>query len=269
MLDKTLLRPVSYDQLARIGPPRDGGYVVPVDQLMQCRVLLSLGLNDDWSFDTACVAKNANLVVVGVDHTVGRWHFRRKVLRCLWKIGFYALLLRRKKVRTYNGYLRNALSYFSFFREPNRHIQKMVAGEDGPGKVSVRRLIDDCPAAEQADLFLKMDIEGSEYETIADIVSRASRIRCIAAEFHQLDSRTAEFNQAMRELGREFGLVHIHANNHSRYDTVNDFPSDVEVSFVNRRFLPAIPTLSPHAYPRAGLDFPCDINQPDVRLVFE
>jgi hypothetical protein len=270
MLDKNLLHPIEYQPLVRLGPPRDGGYVVPGDQLAHCRLLLSLGVNDDWSFDRACVAANPGLAVVGVDHSVGPAFFRRRILRSRLKIAGYSLLLRRDKLRTYRAYLDNALDYFRFFSAPHRHLQLMVAGADGSGRISVASLLAGHapPPAAEPDVFLKMDIEGGEYEAIGDIVGAAARIRCIAAEFHDLDTRTDTFNQALRELRREFLPVHVHANNHCPYDAGNDFPSTIELTLVNRRLLPAQPALSRHAYPRAGLDFPCDANKPDFKLVF-
>jgi hypothetical protein len=270
MLDKPLLHPLDCEPMVRLGPPRDGGYVVPGGQVEQCRLLLSLGVNDDWSFDRACVAANPRLVVVGVDHSVGPGLFFGRILRSLFKIGGYGLLLRRRKVRTYRAFLANALDYFRFFRAPHRHLRLMVAGSDGPGQVTVARLIrEHAPVAgAEPDVFLKMDIEGGEYAAIGDIAAAAPRIRCIAAEFHDLHTRTAEFNAALRALDRDFAVVHVHANNHCPYDAAIGFPATVEISWINRRLLPAGTPPSPHAYPRAGLDYPCDPNKPDYGLAF-
>lgn len=270
MLDKKLLHPVSCEPMVRLGPPRDGGYVVPGGQVEQCRLLLSLGLNDDWSFDRACVAANPGLAVVGVDHSVGPLLFLGRILRSLFKIGGYALLLRRRKVRTYRAFLDNALDYFRFFRPPHLHLKRMVAGSEGPGQITVAQLIRDYAPAGSAglDVFLKMDIEGAEYAAIGDIAAAAGRIRCIAAEFHHLDTRTAQFNAALQALDRDFAVVHVHANNHCPYDAAIAFPSTVEISWINRRLLPAAAPPSPLRYPRPGLDFPCDPNKPDFGLAF-
>ncbi len=269
MLDKNLLHPVACETLVRVGPPKDGGYVVPGDQLRRCRLLLSLGVNDDWNFDRACVEAVNGLKVVGVDHTVGPWLFLRRIVHGAWKMAVYTLRRRPDKVRAYRAWRDSGLDYFRFFREPHCHLRKMVAGSDGPGRITVSRLLAEYPSAQaEPDVFLKMDIEGSEYEAIADIVATAARIRCIAAEFHYLDQRTEQFNRAMHELRREFLPVHVHGNNYGPYDTPNDFPATIEVCLVNRRLLPAESVLSRHAYPRAGLDFPCNPEKPDFALVF-
>ena len=270
MLDRAQLHPIEYADLTRVGPAGDGGYVVPADQLAQCRLLLSLGVNDDWSFDRDFVARVPGLRVVGVDHTVGPELFRRRLLRSLFKLPGYALIAHSRKLRHYRRWLAVSIDYFRFFREPHRHIRKMVAATNGPQQITIAQLIADYgggPGA-GADVFLKMDIEGWEYECIDDIVANAGRIRCIAAEFHNLDTRSEVFNRAIAAIGQKFRLVHIHGNNFTRYDTTNDFPSTVEITWVNKSLIPDPVVPSTRSYPVTGLDYPNDPEATDPVLQF-
>jgi hypothetical protein len=269
MLNRAALHPVQYDELIRVGPDGDGGYVVPGDQLAQCKLLLSLGVNDDWSFDRDFVARVPDLRVVGVDHTVGPDLFRRRLLRSLFKLPGYALILHRRKLRHYRRWLAVSIDYFRFFREPHRHVRKMVAASNGPEQITITQLITDHAGSTAApDVFLKMDIEGWEYECIGDILRNAERIRCLAAEFHHLDTRTDAFNRAMAALAGKFSLVHIHGNNFTAYDRANDFPSTVEITWVNKSLMPAGARPSTRSYPASGLDFPNDPDAADPALHF-
>ena len=267
-LNKTLLKPFEYPHLVRLGPNRDGGYVVPGDQIAHCETLISLGLSDDWSFDKACLALNPALKIIGVDHTVGPLSFMRRILRALWKIPLYALTGNQTKRTKYTRKLWNHIDYFFFFRDPHRHIKKRVSSGPRQLEINLQQIFDQIkPSGSACNVFLKMDIEGSEYEVISDIVQHYHRIRCIAAEFHNLDKSPGDFNKAIRALTQKFCIVHIHANNYGGYH--DNFPATVEITFINKSLLeqPLLP--STHQYPRENLDFPCNPKIPDYRLQFE
>jgi len=128
LLDKQKLRPLVYPALTRLGPQGDGGYVVPTDQIAHCRSLISLGLSDNWEFDKDFLKLNPAVSIVAVDHTVGPAFFISGIPGCLCKILGYALLFNRAKLRKYTNKLRNYLEYFSFFKDPHKHLRKRVSG---------------------------------------------------------------------------------------------------------------------------------------------
>jgi hypothetical protein len=71
LLNKSLLVPIDYPNLVRLGMKGDGGYVIPEDEIRNCALLISLGLSDNWEFDKEFLARNPDARVIGVDHTVG------------------------------------------------------------------------------------------------------------------------------------------------------------------------------------------------------
>jgi hypothetical protein len=270
LLNKSLLAPIEYPNLIRLGTKGDGGYVVPEDQVADCELLISLGLSDNWEFDKEFLAKNPAARVIGVDHTVGRLWFQRRVLLYSWKIFMNALLCNPRKVGKYIDKWRNNLEYFSFFKKPNIHLKRKISPNSDKLDISLGEILDSNPAQNiKLNVFLKMDIEGSEYGTMKDIIRCHNRIRCVAAEFHDLDKRTAEFNDCMQVLSQYFSVVHIHGNNGASYDPVNDFPSVVEITLVNKTLLKAGSFVSLSEYPRPGLDFPNNPGVPDYRLRFK
>jgi hypothetical protein len=262
------LRPVECGGLIRLGQACDGGYVVPAAAVDQAEVLLSLGLNDEWSFDRAFLACNKRARLIAVDHTVGPGLFALKSLRCGFKVGSYSLLGNAAKLRKNRHDLSRAVDYFKLFRDPHRHIIKKVAGSTGRGQVSVADLLKIAQPAAPRSVFLKIDIEGAEYEVVGDIVDHADKISCIAGEFHNLDTGAAQFNEAVRRLQRAFHIVHIHGNNFDRR-RFDGFPPAVELTLINKALLPGAPRPSSKSYPVAGLDVPNYADRPECELRFD
>jgi hypothetical protein len=269
LLEKQQLRPRLYPFLVRLGPPGDGGYVVSSDQISHCRLLISLGICDNWEFDKDFLKLNPSVSVVGVDHTVGPFFFLSGIPFVLCKIIGYLLIFNRVKLRKYTSRLHAYLEYFTFFRDPHKHLKKRVSAfDDGALNITLDAILNTSAPGEEHDVFLKMDIEGSEYEVVPDIIKNHARIRCLAAEFHFLDKRTEEFNQAMRLLAQYFSIVHVHGNNIGSYDETNDFPASIEITWVNKDILEDELAVSTVSYPREGLDIPNTPAKPDYALRF-
>jgi hypothetical protein len=55
------IKPIQLNDLARIGRQQDGGYAIFQRQLDKTNILLSFGINMDWSFDNDFYAKEASL----------------------------------------------------------------------------------------------------------------------------------------------------------------------------------------------------------------
>ncbi|MBI3189979.1 MAG: FkbM family methyltransferase [Ignavibacteriales bacterium] len=269
-LNKSLLKPIAYPNLIRLGPDGDGGYVIPEDQITSCSLLLSLGLSDNWDFDKEFLARNPKVRIVGVDHTIGRWWFLRRIFIYSWKVFMYALLFNRRKREKYRDKVRGYLEYFTFFREPHIHLKRRISSNSGTVDIQLGEILDSHNAQHlRHDVFLKMDIEGAEYDTTQDIIKHHHRIRCITGEFHDLDTRTNDFNKCMASLSQHFSVLHVHGNNGAPYDNTNDFPSVVELTLINKEVLGKKVSFSLSEYPRKGLDFPNNSAVPDYSLRFE
>ncbi|MBI5214458.1 MAG: FkbM family methyltransferase [Ignavibacteriae bacterium] len=268
-LNKHLLKPIEYPNLVRLGEKGDGGYVIPGDQITECDVVVSLGLSDDWSFDKEYRMKNPAVKIIGVDHSIGRWWFLRRILIYAWKVFLYGLLFNGEKRKKYLQRIHRYKEYFTFFQRPNIHIRKRVSTLRNATDIRLSDIVDMCPEKKSGhDIFLKMDIEGSEYEIAQDIVNAQHRIRCIAGEFHDLDTRTKEFNECMLGLTKHFYVVHIHGNNGATYDVQNDFPSVVEITFINKNVVGNDCSHSTALLPREGLDYPNNPAVPDYSIRF-
>jgi hypothetical protein len=68
--------------MTRAGRDGDGGYVLPAAEMRDCDALLSLGVNDDWSFEQAFHAVRPR-PVDAYDPTVSRVGFLLRALKPL------------------------------------------------------------------------------------------------------------------------------------------------------------------------------------------
>ena len=269
IVDRARLRPVDCFDLVRLGPHGDGGYVVPRVAVDRSACLLSLGVKQDWSFEKAFVAANARARVVGVDPSVGPALFARQILDNSAGVVTAALTGRRRERRKRAAVLSRSLDYFRFFGRRHRHLRRRVVGAPGAGSdVSLAGLLESVAQAPPLEVFLKMDIEGGEYDVVPHVAAHAARFGCVVVEFHGIGRRPARFIDALDALESGFRIVHVHGNNYGGYAAIG-LPDVLEVTWVSLELLPGTTTLSPHRYPRAGLDWPNTPSRPDLDLSFD
>lgn len=84
------------------------------------------------------------------------------------------------------------------------------------------------------NIFIKIDIEGSEYRIIDSIVKHANKISGIAIEFHETDPLRPVFISAIKKLQKKFKIVHFHANNFGGY-AGDGLPETPEITFINNK----------------------------------
>ncbi len=109
-------------------------------------------------------------------------------------------------------------------------------------------------------LFLKIDIEGSEYRVLPDIINYKNQIEAIIIEFHDVDLHLEKIVKFVKDL--DFKITHIHGNNYER--TVNNLPLVMEVTLEkNPDFKDEFSDL-PHKD-----DAPCNPKNQEIRLIFD
>ena len=269
LVDRQRLKPRRRDDLIRLGKPRDGGYVVPAQAVACSEVLLSLGMKQDWSFERRFAAVNPATRVIGVDPSIGAALFARQIVTSAGNLAIGALRREGRRVRRHATVLRTSLDYFWFFRWRHRHVARLVSASDADGHIGFDELFALARPTGDHRVFVKMDIEGSEYAVIGDLLRHERHINCVVIEFHRLAKRAGLFNEAVARLQHGFQIVHIHGNNYAPYDAGNDFPDAVEITLLNRALATEPETESPGVYPRVGLDFPNTAARDDYPLRFE
>jgi hypothetical protein len=270
VVDRARLRPVDCPDLVRLGPHGDGGYVVPRVAVNRAACLLSLGVKQDWSFERAFVAANAQTRVIGVDPSVGPALFARQILSNAAGVVAAALTGRRRERRRHAAVFSRSIDYFRFFGRRHRHLRRRVVGTPRAGSdVSLDDLLESVAQAPPLGVVLKMDIEGGEYDVVPHVAAHAARFACVVVEFHGIGRRPARFVDAITALESGFRIVHVHGNNYGEYVPAVGLPDVLEVTWLSTELMPGTPPPSPHRYPRAGLDWPNTPSRPDIELGFD
>ncbi|MGA7805026.1 hypothetical protein [Bradyrhizobium sp.] len=249
-------RPVACDHLARVGGANDGGYVVSLDAVRAADALLSLGLSHNWTFERDFRRLNSRAVIHCYDHTVS----------ALTAFEYSLGQLGRFLVRFQPRYLRGAftcLDYLLFFRGDKVHFRQRIWRDREDDSATIDDAFDRLPNGSQ--VFVKIDVEGSEYRILDDLLRRSQNITALAIEFHDIDILLDPFKSVIEKIKHDFYLVHFHANNQGGL-TPFHFPRTPEITFLNKRFFPSAPAPSTRAYPDPGLDAPNRAGMPDFHL---
>ena len=244
-------RPVACDELGRVGNRNDGGYVVPLQAVTAAGALLSFGLSHDWTFERDFKHRNPGAIVHCYDHTVSlRTAF-------LYSLGQLAASIVRFKAR----YLHRAftwIDYLLFFQSDKVHFRQRVWRDRQDDSITIDDAFDRLPV--NCQVFVKMDIEGSEYRVLDDLLKHSGNVVALAIEFHDVDIVAERFNSLVEQIKRDFYIVHIHGNNMGGVAPFN-FPIAPEITFLNKRFFNSVPQPTGLKYPVEGLDRP---NRPDL-----
>jgi hypothetical protein len=209
-------KPVAADDLVRLGSAGDGGYVVSKASVAASTMLLSMGLNDDWRFEEAFRARSGARVIC-FDHSV---NVRFWMLHALKQAALFRI-----------GRIFHYFSYRAFFRGDVEHRQIKI-GYDGDGETSVATLLKGIP--DQA-IFLKVDIEGSEFRILDDVLANADRFTAMVFEFHDIDLHRARLARFIEGL-KDFTILDANGNNYGGTDAQGD-PLVIEMSLVRSSYL--------------------------------
>ena len=113
-------------------------------------------------------------------------------------------------------------------------------------------------------IFLKIDIEGSEYRILNQILNNAKKINGLVIEFHDFDLHQKIIKKFIEDF--ELQLVHIHVNNYGTIDNAG-IPSTVELTFSSGEFI-MNDLINDKIYPVENLDKPCNKNEIDHKILF-
>ena len=218
MLSTSFVPSAEYD-LIRVGRDNDGGYLICPESINKSDVLVSMGISTDWSFEKDFVSMH-DVPVHAFDHTIST-----SVLVKLLFMSFIRLLLFRSKPRSFMDHLTILVDYNNFFRGKIYHHPKMI-GYDVTNSISLRSIVSEL--ALNGEIFLKIDIEGSEYRILDQILDLSDRLASVVIEFHDIDLHRNRINNFIDQF--DLILVHVHQNNCSGFDC-NDDPLVIEMTF--------------------------------------
>lgn len=221
-------------QLRRIGRANDGGYLIPELAMQVADVVIGYGIANDISFEestTAIYGKPS----YGFDCACPVIQPKHKDCHFI------------PSCVVNNNSIKPFPSYATF----DQHLNMVGA----TGK----------------KLFVKMDIEGNEYDTLPDILQHAFNITGIVLEIHFMESaQIAQALHLLQMLDKDFLLVHVHGNNYCRdnFVTTNargNIARVLELSYINRNLVQNY-EISPDQSHPIRLDMPNTPDFPDVEF---
>ena len=83
------------------------------------------------------------------------------------------------------------------------------------------------------DIFFKIDIEGSEYRILSQLIKHSSHISGLVIEFHDCDLNLDKIINFVENF--ELQIVHIHVNNWD-YISSTGLPRALEITFSPKQF---------------------------------
>ena len=244
------LKPDGLYKLIRVGKDNDGGYLVCEESVINSDTLISFGISDDFSFEEHFQKIN-NINILAYDHTVNLNFFLKKFLHSLIKFNF---------IMFFKQFL-NWINFKKFFNKAKNKLFLKKIGKGG-GAFNDYISIDDIikSSSNNQNFFFKIDIEGSEYRILDDLIKFMDRIEGLAIEFHNVDINLDRVLNFIEKFNLK--LVHIHANNWSTYG-LNNIPSSIEFSFSKKPVLLKNDLKFPHK-----LDQNNNPNNDEIKLEF-
>lgn len=236
------IRPILTEDKVRLGSKRDGGYVVNRRAIMGAN-LLSLGVNDNWSFEEDYLGTASGKVRM-YDGSVSKGYFFKEFMKQAFEVFslmfLYSFLIRPYVVvfkwRDIRRTFRNFWRFREFTSRPDVEFQSRFVSKDAPDSESLDRVLEDFQSGENG-LFLKIDIEGDEYSLCDDILKHSPRIGGLVIEFHGLDSMYDSFMSCIDKLKGAFYITHIHANNYTNYSQIIGTMAVYEITFLRKDLL--------------------------------
>ncbi|APF04643.1 hypothetical protein D7216_08110 [Legionella pneumophila] len=224
-------------ELVRHGKENDGGYVAAVKAFKQADVLLGYGIHKDNSFEdqfSLIYNKPSYGFDCGIEQVASKSKLFTLVKECIVSDAFL-----------YN---------------PANTNHKVTSFVEQLDNLNIK----------DKKLFIKMDIEGAEYDAFSGIMKHKDNITGIALEIHFNDARsTQNAITLLEQLEKHFVLIHVHGNNYaaatgfSTTKSLGTIPNVIELSYINKALVKNYNLSENQSHP-LKIDQPNNPNRPDA-----
>jgi len=249
------LRVVEVPDLIRLGSKYDGGYVVPRSCVIESDMLLSFGISSDWNFEKDFHGLNRAAPIHAYDHTVSQKIFGRRAFVALLRA-----LAKRTSFADFFGEWKTLSDWKKTAGIMNHH-QRRVSNRAGhPIDITIDEIFEE--AKDKKKVFIKMDIEGSEYRTLPKVLRYSDQIAFMVVEFHDSEALRLTFEAIISQIRQEFEIVHIHGNNFGE-PAVDGLPDSLEISFLHKSLIPRSSAHRRSIY-LENLDAPCNPDKEEI-----
>jgi len=209
---------VSDSTIFRFGSIGDGGYYLRPETIKNSRVLFSGGISSNLEFEYDIFRFNKEIKILMLDPTVSS---RKLLLKGIARFFFP----KPEKIR----YLINAL-LFTYLNNNSRCIHKKIFLNKEHSIIELVKSNFD----EESGILLKLDIEGSEYDFLEEILQNLDAFSAMVFEFHNMNQKHNLVEDFILKCQSQFNLVYITENPSGGYDAFKR-PKNIEISLERRR----------------------------------
>lgn len=251
------IRPIQLPDEIRLGSNYDGGYVVPRSTVNLTQSLISFGYGHDSNFERAFLRLSSNSKCFLFESSITFHSIARNLFR--------ALASKMKGRRSFPAFYLKCLIRYLQMKGTRRlvYLAKEVKAEKrSKNQVGISEVMKSY--AVPGGTFIKMDIEGGEYEILAS--QSFKDVTAMVIEFHQISSKIKDFLFLTEKLKEIFYISHFHINNFSQVH--NGIPDVMEMTFVNRNIIQVESNLTWKVSLPINLDSPCDYRVKDEEILF-
>ena len=249
---------IDNENLIRIGPKLDGGYILDKRIVHITKKIITCGLNDDWEFEKHFSKINTSCEVLAYDHTVNKEFWIKRFKKDILHFFLFKKIRLRKIINIFKYY-----DYINFFKNKNKHYELKISNENIRNKeITINQILND-----HDNLILKVDIEGDEYNILKQILKNSKKINALLIEFHDVQENMNLIKEFIKE-SKDLKLIHIHGNNVSCVDKNID-PNIIELTFTNVNKIKFEQKITKKKYPIENLDYKNIHRKDDFVLKFE
>ena len=133
------------DDLIRLGNNSDGGYVIRACDMNNTKILVSLGVSNDWSFERDFL-KHVNVPLHAYDASFNLNLFLKQMVA---RLPVFWTKTSIQRIITF-------FSYIYFFRGDKKHFQHFVGIDAGPVHIYHSEVLS---KTEEQDIFLKLTLK--------------------------------------------------------------------------------------------------------------
>ena len=208
-----IFKPQKNYSLSRFGRNYDGGYLVSNKSILDAKSLISFGVLDDTSFEVDFLKLN-KVPIFCFDHTLTRNYWKKRIFN---DIGASIFNLNLKfLINTFERYLESR----KFFKLNNVKLFNQTITYNSIRKILKYEIL--------KPIFFKIDIEGSEYRILDELIESQDLIVGLVIEFHNVDLQLEKIIDFINKFNLQ--LTHIHPNNYGEVDKFNN-PTVIEFTF--------------------------------------
>ena len=205
---------LNLNHVIRIGSIRDGGYFVTKRMVDDCSFIISGGISYNVAFEKDFWDINRNAKLIMID---GSFNIFTYLLR-----PFYWMLFKRSFLMKIGG-----LIDMLYLKRKAVFLKKYL----GSG-ITLNQIFNEHTGKEKG--YLKLDIEGSEYELLDEIITLRSRLNGVAIEFHEVPGHIPAIRDFIAKL--QMTVISFNINEVGGLNAEN-IPNVIELCFADDQYV--------------------------------